>query len=86
VARVGHRERLDVRARLQGRDRQPLASDCATTLIRICRESLAVGDLTVGGTGGTVVCGTDCVVPVRESTWSAIKATYLTAPARTSSQ
>jgi hypothetical protein len=53
-----------------------LAADCAATPIRICRESLGVGDLTVGGSGGTNVCGTLCAVPVREATWGSIKAAY----------
>jgi len=55
-----------------------VATDCEAELIRVCKQLLGSADLNTvsGGTMGEVACGGLCPVPVRETSWGAIKANY----------
>ena len=52
------------------------ATDCQTTLFRVCKQLLGSAEMTIGGTGGENTCGNFCPVPVRETSWGGIKSAY----------
>jgi hypothetical protein len=52
------------------------AAGCDASIARICRQSMGIGDVTIGGGRGENKCGFLCPVPVQDASWGSIKSIY----------